>query len=140
MFISIADLSIALYREVQELIARYSEATVLENCMTAESEIETYLCRRYNIRTELEKQGDSRHKLLLQIARDIAIYRLYQLSESIPQIRVKRYDDAIRLLKDIASGDITMPGVPAAESPEEGTPDAKMISYGGMKQRPPFYQ
>lgn len=139
MFLSKTDLSPSLYPQIRDLIARYSDAIILEHCATAESEIESYLGQRYDIRPELEKTGTDRHKLLLQIARDIAIYQLYQLAETIPSIRVKRYDDAIRLLNDIATGKIIMPGVASAPPPEAGTPASEQIEYGGRTPRAPLY-
>ncbi len=139
MFLTISDISASLHNEVRDLLARWSEAIILEHCATSESEVESYLSRRYHIRPELEKTGDDRHKLLLAIARDIAIYRLYHLSESIPNIRVKRYDDSIKTLDNLAKGIITMPGIPAAPDPETGTPDANAISWGGKKPRPALF-
>lgn len=140
MFLQITDLSVSLYPEIRDLLARYSDTVILAHCATAESEIESYLSQRYNIRPELEKVGDARHKLLLQIARDIAIYHLYQLAETMKNSVVKRYDDAIRLLNDLAKGKIIMPGVPSAPLPETGTPTGDQIGHGGRTPRAPLYR
>lgn len=139
MFVTKIDLSTSIYPEIRDILARYSETITLTHCATAESEIESYLAQRYYIRPELEKIGDTRHKLLLQIARDIAIYHLYQLAETIPAKVVKRYDDAIRLLEDIAKGKIIMPGVPSAPPAEEGTPSADGIGWGHRPPRAPLF-
>ncbi len=139
MFVTKIDLSTSLYPEIRDILARYSDTIILAHCATAESEIESYLAQRYYIRPELEKNGDARHKLLLQIARDIAIYHLYQLAETIPAKVVKRYDDAIRLLQEIAKGKIIMPGVPSAPLPEEGTPAGDGIGWGGRTPRAPLF-
>ena len=138
MFLTIPDLNASLQAEIRELLSRFSEAIVIEHCLTAEAEIESYLGRRYHIRPLLELEGAERNKLLLAIARDIAIYRLYHLHESIPNIRVKRYDDALRLLRDLATGLISLPGAEAAPPPEKPSPEADTIGYGSRQPRPPL--
>lgn len=136
MFISKIDLGGTIHTEIRDLIARFSDATISEKCGVAESEIETWLCAKYNIRPELEKTGDARHKLLQQTAVDIAIYHLYVLAGTvIPNVRVKRYDDAIERLKYLAKGTIVLPGVSAP--PEEG-PSAPLvgnIAWGSNPKR-----
>lgn len=139
MFLDKVDLSISLYPGIRDMIAQYSDAIILEHCATAESEIESYLAQRYHIRPELEKEGTARHKLLLQIARDIATWHLYQLAETIPVKILERYKEAIRLLNDIAKGKIIMPGVPSAPEPEPGTPAGDQIGFGSRPPRAPLY-
>jgi phage gp36-like protein len=139
MFIEKVDLSTSLFPEIRDILARYSDTIILSHCATAESEIESYLSQRYDIRPELEKTGNDRHKLLLQIGRDIAIYHLYQLAETIKNSVVKRYDDAIRLLDDIAKGKIILPGVASAPPPEAGTPAGDQIAFGSRTPRAALY-
>jgi phage gp36-like protein len=136
MFITSPDLSTGVYPEIKQQLARFDEIIILRNCAQAESELESYLSRRYLIRPELEKTGDARNALLVMACRDIAIYHLYTLAETMPNKVVKRYDDAIRLLKDYANGIISLVGVPAAPAPVETSPDAGQIGYGGRPPRP----
>lgn len=140
MFLTKEDLSPSLYPEIRTLLARSSDAIILQHCATAEQTIESYLSRRYHIRPELDKIGANRNDLLLQIARDLAIYYLYQLAETIPAIRVKNYDNAMEILRDYANGTINLPGVPAAPEPEEGTPDSQGVSYGSRPPRAPLFK
>lgn len=140
MFLEKKDLSDSLDHGIRDMLAKHSESVVLSHCATAESVVESYLSRRYLIRPELEKTGNDRNKMLLSVARDLAIYYLYSNSEQIPAIRVKNYDNAIKILDDFKSGDIMLPGVPAAPGPEEGSPDANAISYGGRPPRAPLYR
>jgi phage gp36-like protein len=134
MFLSITDLSTSLYPEVRDLLARYSETVVLEHCATAESTVLSFLAARYDIAPELAKTGTERHKLLLSIARDIAIYELYQLAETLPAKVVKRHDDARALLRDMAKGLVVLPAVPPA--PVSETPSgADSIGYGSRRRR-----
>jgi phage gp36-like protein len=138
MFLSITDLSTSLYPEVRELLSRSSETVVLAHCATAQSVVESYLAARYHIGPELAKTGTARHSLLLSIARDIAIYELYQLAETLPNKVVKRYDDAIRLLSEIAKGLVVLPAVPPA--PIDTPSGADMIGYGSRTRRSSFVQ
>ena len=134
MFITKADLNATLYPEIQSLIARYSDAIVEMNIATAVSEIETYLALRYNIRAALDKTGTDRHTYLLSLARDMAIYHLYSLQETIPAHRTKRYDQAIAMLELIQDGKSTLPGVDPAPEPD-GPVIGGQIGYGSNPPR-----
>ncbi|TKT89484.1 phage protein Gp36 family protein [Dyadobacter frigoris] len=138
MFIISTDLSTGLYTEIKNLLARFSEVMILTACKAAEREIEDYLSRRYLIRPELEKTGETRDQLLVMIGRDIAIYHLYSVAETIPAKVSDRYSDAIRILKDYASGEMALTGVAAAPDPGIGTPDGNQIGFGGRPPRPPL--
>lgn len=54
--------------------------------------------------------GDARHPLLKQFMIDITLYHLHSgiAPRNIPELRVKRYDDAITYLEKVASGDQNM--------------------------------
>lgn len=133
-FLTITDLSTSLYPEVRELIARYSEVVVLAHCATAESTVHSFLAPRYDIAPVLAVAGEGRHKLLLAIARDLAIYELYQLAETLPNKVVKRHDDAMQLLRDLAKGLIILPGVPPAPIAEiQGGGDS--VAHGSRARR-----
>lgn len=134
MFLTITDLSTTLYPEVRDLLARYSEAVVLAHCATAESTIVSFLAPRYDILPVLAVTGGQRHGLLLSIARDLAIYDLYQLAETLPNKVVKRYDDAMKLLREMATGLIVMAGVPPAPI-EEIPGGGDGVAYGSRVRR-----
>lgn len=138
MFLTKTDLSSAIYPEVRDMLTRYSDALILVHCSNAVAEMESYLAQRYNIRPELEKTGDLRNQLLVQIARDIAIWNLYQHAETIPNKVVKRYEEAKDYLRDLAKGDIILPGVGSAPKPPVGTPAGDQIGYGGKLPRAPL--
>lgn len=139
-FITKPDLGGTLHIEIRDLIARFSDAIIQEKCDVAETEIETWLGAKYNIRPELEKQGDARNKLLFQTAVDMAIYHLYVLAgTAIPNIRVKRYEDAIERLKYLAKGQITLAGVPAAPTEGDGAPLVGNILWGSNPKRDNYW-
>ena len=138
MFLVIADLDASLYPEITAMMTRYGQSIVLAHLATAEGEIETYLGARYDIRPQLEKTGDARHKLLLSMGRDLAIYHMYSLAETTPAHRVKRYDQAIKMLEMMAKGEIQLPGVDPAPVPEEPVLTGA-IGWGSAPRRPSFY-
>lgn len=71
--------------------------------------------------------GDGRSQQLVAVIVDIALYHLHSRisPRNIPELRVKRYDDAIKWLKKCATGEVT-PNVPALQ-PLQGN----RIRYGG---------
>ncbi len=137
MFLTITDLSTSLYPEVRDLLARYSEAVILAHCATAESTVQSFLAPLYDIGPVLAVTGADRHGLLLAIARDLAIYNLYQLAETLPNKVVKRHDDAMTLLREMATGLIVLAGVPPAPVAEvPGGGDG--LAYGSRHRRASF--
>lgn len=55
---------------------------------------------------------------------DIAIYNLYGRRQGAPEDRTKRYDNAVKLLRDISAGKVTL----GASAPEETAQDTVEIS------------
>ena len=139
-FITKPDLGGTIQIEIRDLIARFSDAIIAEKCAVAEAEIETWLCAKYEIRPELEKTGTSRNQLLVQTAADIAIYHLYVLAgTAIPNLRVKRYDDAIKRLEWLAKGTIILPGVAAAPIEGENAPLVGNVLWGSNPKRNNYF-
>ena len=133
MYITTLDFSEAIYREIRETISRYSETFVSHHSLRAEREVEARLSTRYDIAVELVKTGNSRNQMLVGITRDIAIYYMYLTQETRPNIRVKAYDDAIALLKDIAAGKASLDLPPAPTDPGES--QSGLIAWGSNQRR-----
>lgn len=57
--------------------------------------------------TAVYKEGDTRNQMLVNMCIDIALYHLHSriAPRNIPELRVKRYDDAIEMLQQFAKGD-----------------------------------
>lgn len=97
-------------QEVAELLDRDNDGTedagVMEHVLLqTDSIIDGYLAALY------ETPLDPVPQLIACIASDIARYLLY--SNGAPEMVQKRYDDAIKQLKDIAKGLITLPSTTA---------------------------
>ncbi len=138
MFLTKADLTTNITPEITALLTRYSEAVVDAHLVTAISTIRTYLAPRYDIGPELEKTGDARYGLLLNMGKDIAIYLLYSIAETTPAIRIKRYDEAMMMLKALARGEAALDGVPPVVI-DPITPIAGGIAFGSNPRRPSLY-
>ncbi|MDX1903780.1 MAG: phage protein Gp36 family protein [Thermonemataceae bacterium] len=74
------------------------------------SEIESYLRDKYNVAAIWASQAEERNALLVVYAVDILLYHLHSRinPNQIPDLRIKRYDDAIAYLKAIAKGSISI--------------------------------
>lgn len=133
-YITIQDFSQAILLEIRHALSRYSDEIVIQAALRAEREMESRLSARYKIADELAKTGAARNAMLVGVCVDIAIYYLYGTQESIPNIRVKKYDDAVAILRDIAKGLSNLTGLPLA--PAEGTGSiAGNIAHGSQTKR-----
>ena len=72
----------------------------------ADAEIDSYLGGRYTLPLT------STPVVLVRLAADIARYRLYD--DGVPDTVRQRYEDAVSLLKRMASGDVALVGMAAA--------------------------
>lgn len=78
----------------------------------ADAEIEGYCAKRYTV------PFNPVPGIIAKLSVDIAIYNLYSRRSVMPDIRQKKYDDAVRLLRDIAKGVANLDQVPEpAENP-----------------------
>jgi len=80
------------------------------------------------------KVWDNRHPLLVMYLCDIAIYHILPRLDGrqIPEIRIKRYQEAKSWLKNISQGRITDPGLPQTEEPRTGS----ITFFTGKHARP----
>lgn len=80
----------------------------------ADEEIDGYLRGRYTLPLATATN------LIKKISVDIAIYNLYtRKSEDVPETREKRYENAVKLLKQINQGIVTL-GTEEGDIPEPG--------------------
>jgi phage gp36-like protein len=114
MYITTEDFDKAIYPEIRQAISRNSQIYAEHQINIALSMIQSKLSARYDILLEFSKIGIDRNYLLVSIAKDIAIYYLYETQESVPDHRVKRYDDAIDFLVKINRGEDELAGLSKA--------------------------
>jgi phage gp36-like protein len=138
MFINTADLNSSLYPEIKQAIARGQDTIVELHINEALSYIQSRLSTKYDILTEFAKTGEDRHPLLVKYAKDIAIYFLYDLPESIPLKRVKAYEDAIKWLDDLNKGFAVLAGVDPAPISDDHPPLGSIVVDSNEKRRNEF--
>jgi phage gp36-like protein len=84
------------------------DETILNDCLdSAAAEMNAYLARRITLPLIAPYPA-----ILIKLELDIGIYNLYsRLKEEYPETRQKRYDNAMRLLKDFADGKAEIAGL-----------------------------
>lgn len=135
MFITASELNSTLYPEIQAAIARNQTTIVELHINEAIGFVESKLATKYAIREEMQKTGNDRHPLLLKYVKDIAVYFLYDLPETIPAKRVKAYDDAVRFLDDCVKGNALLAGVNPAPTENNIVQVFGNISSGSDEKR-----
>lgn len=136
MYIEIEELNSNIYPEIVQMISDGDEQKVLTHINTALSNIKSRLVRYYNIDSEFAKSGNDRNALLVNIAKDLTIYYLYSALDAINNIRVKRYDEAVKLLNEIQQGKTTLAGVQIAVTEVSMQEGFANFTIGSTEQRP----
>lgn len=118
--------------ELDELVD-YTDNTRLKSELAAQEEMESYLRDRYNTGQIFAQTGTERNPLIVMYMIDIALYHLFSniTPRNIPQIRIDRYDAAIRWLDKVAQGRIN-PNLPLNNN-EGGDPVGTSI-FGSEPQ------
>jgi hypothetical protein len=135
MFLTTHDLDASIYPEVKQAIARGQEDIVNLHINEALSFIQSRLLTKYDIAAEFAKVGDARHPLLMKYTKDITIYYLYDLPESIPAKRVKAYMDAEKWLDDLNKGFAVLAGVAPAPVDEDAPVLPTNAQFGSHEKR-----
>lgn len=133
-YLTATELNSSLYPEIQAAISRGQTTTVELHINEALAYVQSRLSVKYDIEAEFQKTGADRNNLLLKFTKDIAIYYLYDLPETIPNKRVKAYDDAIDFFDDVVKGRAVLAGVLKATS-EDDSNNGGTISYGSEEKR-----
>lgn len=91
--------------------ANYDDDLVNQAITDADSEIDSYLQRRYSV--PLSEVPP----VVLKISVDIAIYNIYSRRKNPPENRIRRYENAISFLKSVSKGEASL----GVESLDVGT-------------------
>ncbi len=112
-FITKKELSTHLYTENIDTISRENDTLITAAIDGAIIEAKGYLSA-YDIDTIFTAEGNYRNALLLIFLKDIAVWHFLVLSNAGTELdlREKRYNRAIKWLKDVQKGNIT-PNLPA---------------------------
>lgn len=99
------------------------------------SDASGYLNERYDAAVIFDQRGSERNASVVKKICDIALYNIHSRTnpKAIPDLRVKRHDDAIRWLKQVNQAQISPVGLPA---PVDGS---KNIILSGSKPKRDHY-
>ncbi|MBR2858750.1 MAG: DUF1320 domain-containing protein [Alistipes sp.] len=117
-FITTEDYNASIHQEILDAVIR-SDATIVEVVEDrAIAEMRGYMSRRYDCDKIFSAEGEQRHQLVLMMAIDITIYHLFCIHNPrmMSEIRVERYERAIKWLEGVRDGNITVDGLPEVAS------------------------
>lgn len=122
MFITDEDYKVVIGDNALRIVSQVSAENRANAETEAIEEIAGYLRPKYDCPAIFSAEGESRNKLVVMYACDIA---LYHMAASMPQkmgveIRKERYERAIKWLKDVQA-EIILPDLPLATD-EDGEP------------------
>lgn len=100
--------------------------------------IKTYLGTRYNVNTIFDEDSPIENEVLKEILAKLVLYKLIRrnAARKVPNDYKEQYDEAMKTLKEIATGIIRLDGVPSAVD-ASGTIVSNSIS--GNLSNPNFY-
>ena len=132
MYLDIEDLKKGIRGEVLNVITR-EENNALQAIAEAMAEVESYLCARYDIASELAKAPDntSRITMVVKLVRDIALYNCHNISAPVnmPEGRVKSYENTVKFLRDCQAEKASIPKLKRLNTAEDGTVSSNYVSY-----------
>lgn len=118
-FINIEDYDATIHREILDSLLRKESASydpqIIEICEDrAIAEMRSYMNKTYDCNAIFAATGTDRHALILMFAIDITVYHIFCQHNpyKIAKIRQDRYDRAVKWLKGVMKGDITIDGAP----------------------------
>lgn len=118
-FINIEDYDATIHREILDSLLRKESASydpqIIEICEDrAIAEMRSYMNKTYDCNAIFAATGADRHALILMFAIDITVYHIFCQHNpyKIAKIRQDRYDRAVKWLKGVMEGDITIDGAP----------------------------
>jgi phage gp36-like protein len=95
--------------ELAQLTAESGEdpdsQVVAEAISQADAEIDSYVGVKYPVPlTAVPEQ-------IKALSVDLAIYHLYSRRSVVPPVRLRKYEDGVAFLKQVAAGQVTVPGI-----------------------------
>ncbi len=109
MFLNEEDYKAQLKEPDLDALTGYNNAVRTDVEQKAQAEIESYLRERFDTTQIFAATGDERNTLIKMFAVDIAVYHLFcaVAPRNIPQIRLDRYNAAIKWLDMVRKGQIS---------------------------------
>jgi phage gp36-like protein len=131
-FIDKADFFTIISITALDELTGYDDNIVIEMADEAVEEMKAFLNTRYNITIIFYATGADRNKMLLMYGKDIALYHIHSRHHlrSMPEMRIKRYQQALQWLKDVQEQKINPVGLVLTTDPAKD-----MVKTGGNIKR-----
>jgi phage gp36-like protein len=134
MYLSDDDYKTMIQDEDLEIVQQSDESVRQKAELTAIEEVKGYLRSRYDVAQifpDMPADPDTRNQVIVMIAMDITLYHLHASvpTRLVPELRVKRYDDAIKWLDKVQTGKVN-PGLPLIGAADPGAP----IRFGSQEK------
>lgn len=105
------------------------------------SQAKSRLRVRYDVDTEFAKSGAERNPELVMSLVDMVVYHLHSRINpgQVPELRDKRYSDALNWLEKVAAGDWEPDLSKTGDTDEDGDDDNEVVQAGSLEPRDPYY-
>lgn len=132
MYLTTTDLEMGIQEEVLTVITRNRQKAE-QAIADAVAEVRSYLCARYDMDIELSKTGADRSPMVVKVARDIALFNCYNISNPVnmPESRREAYNNAINYLKSVQSERASIEGLVRLNE----SSGSNYVSYGGNNKK-----
>jgi phage gp36-like protein len=132
IFLADADFNVQIRSYIKGIISGNSADTLTAAEAMAIEEMTGYLAVKYDVEAIFSANGADRNPLIIMYCIDILLYHMHSniTPNDIPQIRMDRYDRAIKWLQEV-SQDKLNPTLPLDES---NTGSGGSITLGGDKK------
>lgn len=132
MYLTTTDLEMGIQEEILTVITRNREKAE-QAIADALAEVRSYLCARYDMGAELAKTGNDRSPMVVKVARDIALYNCFNISNPVnmPESRREAYRDAVAYLKSVQAERASIEGLVRLNA----ATGSSYVSYGGNPKK-----
>lgn len=113
-FLTATDYPLQIKNEIKTIITQNDASVQTDAELKAQSQMESYLRKRYDVANVFNKTGTERNATLVMLLVDMVIYHMHSCLpiRNVPEERANRYDYAIKYLEAVADGAIE-PDLPA---------------------------
>lgn len=132
MYLTTTDLEMGIQEEVLTVITR-NRRKAEQAIADAIAEVRSYLCARYDMDLELAKTDGDRSPMVVKVARDIALYNCFNISNPVnmPESRREAYRDAVAYLKSVQAERASIEGLVRLNA----ATGSSYVSYGGNPKK-----
>ncbi len=132
MYLTTTDLEMGIQEEVLTVITR-NRRKAEQAIADAIAEVRSYLCARYDMDLELAKTGGDRSPMVVKVARDIALYNCFNISNPVnmPESRREAYRDAVAYLKSVQAERASIEGLVRLNA----ATGSSYVSHGGNPKK-----